>query len=158
MGFSPCYPYPGEEKTQGLKSLRENSDLQLQPRRGDLKVAQDAVLGCVQGEISSPGGTAESMLTRFSRPSPGFPVELGGFGKLHAPFLTERRTRGPRPAMRGRKSGSGTNHGCDLFPGLASWATFRSPLRGWSCKSEFSRRLFSPCYLPALTGQGEKPI
>jgi hypothetical protein len=21
-------------------------------------------------------------------------VELGGFGKLHAPFLTERRTRG----------------------------------------------------------------
>ncbi len=26
---------------------------------------------------------------------PGFPVELGGFGKLHAPFLTERRTRGP---------------------------------------------------------------
>ena len=31
--------------------------MQLQPRRGDLKVAQDAVLGCVQGEISSPGGT-----------------------------------------------------------------------------------------------------
>jgi hypothetical protein len=26
--------------------------------------------------------------------APGFPVELGGFGKLHAPFLTERRTRG----------------------------------------------------------------
>ena len=24
---------------------------------------------------------------------PGFPVELGGFGKLHAPFFTERRTR-----------------------------------------------------------------
>jgi hypothetical protein len=28
------------------------------------------------------------------RPFPGFPVELGGFGKLHAPFLTERRKRG----------------------------------------------------------------
>ena len=27
--------------------------------------------------------------------SPGFPVELGGVGELHAPFLTERRTRGP---------------------------------------------------------------
>jgi hypothetical protein len=26
---------------------------------------------------------------------PGFPVELGGAGELHAPFLTERRTRGP---------------------------------------------------------------
>jgi len=26
--------------------------------------------------------------------SPGFPVELGGFGVLHAPFFTERRTRG----------------------------------------------------------------
>jgi hypothetical protein len=25
---------------------------------------------------------------------PGFPVELGGFGKLHAPFFAERRTRG----------------------------------------------------------------
>jgi hypothetical protein len=28
------------------------------------------------------------------QPFSGFPVELGGFGKLHAPFLTERRTRG----------------------------------------------------------------
>ena len=26
--------------------------------------------------------------------APGFPVELGGLGTLHAPFLTERRTRG----------------------------------------------------------------
>ena len=25
---------------------------------------------------------------------PGFPVELGGFGKLHTPFFTERRIRG----------------------------------------------------------------
>ena len=25
---------------------------------------------------------------------PGFPVEFGGFGELHAPFFTERRTRG----------------------------------------------------------------
>jgi hypothetical protein len=25
---------------------------------------------------------------------PRFPVELSGFGTLHAPFLTERRTRG----------------------------------------------------------------
>ena len=44
----------------------ENQALQIQPRRGDLKVAQDAVLSCVQGEISSPGGTAESILTRSS--------------------------------------------------------------------------------------------
>src|SRR5271156_3454209 len=27
------------------------------------------------------------------QPFTGFPVELGGFGKLHAPFFTERRTR-----------------------------------------------------------------
>ena len=26
--------------------------------------------------------------------SPRFPVEFGGFGELHAPFFTERRTRG----------------------------------------------------------------
>jgi hypothetical protein len=84
-------------------SLRENQALQIQPRRGGLKVAQDAVLGWVRGEISSPVGTAESIFARFSRPS-------------------------------------GTNRGCDLFPGLASWATFRSPLRGWSCKTWFSGR------------------
>jgi hypothetical protein len=60
-----------------LKSLRENQALHIQPRRGDLNVAQDAVLGCIQEEISSPGGTAESILARFSRPSPGLPVELG---------------------------------------------------------------------------------
>ena len=29
-----------------------------------------------------------------SRPSPGFPVELGGSDELHAPFFMERRTRG----------------------------------------------------------------
>jgi len=54
---------------QGLKSLRENWALQLQPRGGDLKVAQDAVLGWVYREKTSPAGTAESTLTRFSRPS-----------------------------------------------------------------------------------------
>ena len=26
---------------------------------------------------------------------PEFPVEVGGVGELYAPFLTERRTRGP---------------------------------------------------------------
>ena len=30
----------------------------------------------------------------MARFSPGFPVEFGGFGELHAPFFTERRTRG----------------------------------------------------------------
>jgi len=29
-----------------------------------------------------------------SRLSPGFPVEFGGFGELHAAFFAERRTRG----------------------------------------------------------------
>jgi hypothetical protein len=36
---------------------------------------------------------------------PGFPVEIGGFGELHAPLLTERRTRGSGPKPRNRKSG-----------------------------------------------------
>jgi hypothetical protein len=30
----------------------------------------------------------------ITEPSPGFPVELGGFGEIHAPFFMERRTRG----------------------------------------------------------------
>jgi hypothetical protein len=36
------------------------------------------------------GSSSESI----SRPLPGFPVDLGGFGALHAPFFMERRTRG----------------------------------------------------------------
>src|SRR5271156_3754530 len=36
---------------------------------------------------------------------PGVPVEVSGFGKLHAPFFVERRTRGSCPVLRGRKSG-----------------------------------------------------
>jgi len=51
----------------------ENQALQIQPRRGDLKVAQDAVLGCFQKEIASPEGTTESIFTRFSRPSGTIP-------------------------------------------------------------------------------------
>jgi len=33
-------------------------------------------------------------LSLAGRPSPGFPVELGGFGELQASFFMERRTRG----------------------------------------------------------------
>jgi hypothetical protein len=36
-----------------------------------------------------------SSVTADPSASPGFPVEVGGVGELHAPFLTERRTRGP---------------------------------------------------------------
>ncbi len=36
-------------------------------------------------------GPAELQIPRLR--SPGFPVEVGGFLELHAPFLTERRTR-----------------------------------------------------------------
>ena len=58
----------GKAVPQGLKRVCEKWALQIQPRRGDLNLAQDAVLGFVQEEISSPGGTAESVFTRFSRP------------------------------------------------------------------------------------------
>ena len=36
--------------------------------------------------------------------SPGFPVEVGGFGELHAPFYGKAHTL-RRPVQRGRKSG-----------------------------------------------------
>ena len=39
----------------------------------------------------SPSGLGSHLA---GRPSPGFPVELGGFGELYAPFFMERRTRG----------------------------------------------------------------
>jgi hypothetical protein len=43
------------------------------------------------GLSPSPSGLG----SRFGgRPSPGFPVELGGFDELHAPFFMERRKRG----------------------------------------------------------------
>jgi hypothetical protein len=36
---------------------------------------------------------------------PGFPVEFGGVGELHAAFLTESRTRGRWLVPHSRKSG-----------------------------------------------------
>jgi len=51
--------------------------------------------------------------------APGFPVELGGFGRLHAPFLTERRTR-RFLLLLGRKTGFGT-------PGLSRRFRFGVP-------------------------------
>jgi hypothetical protein len=117
--------------------------LQIQPRRGDLKVAQDAVLGCVQGEMLVPQGRLNAFPSvsavppglahgcemfpglaswaTFRSPLPGFPVELGGSGKLHAPFLNERRTRG-----------------------RVQRCVQEIRVRGWICKSQFSHTLFSP--------------
>src|SRR5271155_3721125 len=44
-----------------------------------------------------PGSLAHKSLHQQVPPLryPEFPVELVGFGKPHAPFFTERRTRGP---------------------------------------------------------------
>jgi hypothetical protein len=36
---------------------------------------------------------------------PGFPVDIGGLGELHAAFLNESRTRGRWGVLRSRKSG-----------------------------------------------------
>jgi hypothetical protein len=47
--------------------------------------------------------------------SPGFPVETGGVGELHAAFLTESRTRGRWLVSRSRKSGYAPVGGCDFF-------------------------------------------
>jgi hypothetical protein len=77
-----------------LKSLRENQALHIQPRRGDLNVAQDAVLGCIQEEISSPGGTAESILARFSRSLPGIACRTWWLRQTSCAIPTERRTCG----------------------------------------------------------------
>ena len=48
--------------------------------------------------------SAEPQIPRLR--SPGFPVEIGGVGELHAPFLTRKAHTQPCPAQRGRKSGS----------------------------------------------------
>jgi hypothetical protein len=40
--------------------------------------------------------------------SPGFPVELGGVGSLHAPFPYRKAHTRPCPVLRGRKSGYAT--------------------------------------------------
>jgi len=49
------------------------------------------------------------LLRSFQRPgfSSGFPVEFGGFGELHAPFFTERRTRGSLQCIEAGNPGSG---------------------------------------------------
>jgi hypothetical protein len=54
-----------------------------------------ASLGMTKGRAMLPcssGGWRREQQVAPLR-SPGFPVELGGFGKLLAPFFTERRTR-----------------------------------------------------------------
>ena len=83
---------------RGLKSLRENQALQLQPRKGQPAYSPRTESWVVFRERYRSRRAAEAILTRFSRPS-------------------------------------GTNHGCDLFPGLASWATFRSPPTGLELQS-----------------------
>ncbi len=51
--------------------------------------------------------------------SPGFPVELGGVGELHAAFLTESRTRShgvePRTGNPGRLGVHGPKDGISPF-------------------------------------------
>jgi hypothetical protein len=61
---------------------------------------------------------------------PRFPVELGGFGKLHAPFLTERRTRGPvlgcvagNPGSPGMTQGGGSRNNPTQAKRRLEWAT-----------------------------------
>jgi hypothetical protein len=67
---------------------------------------------CVHGE-TEPGGnspTAHSLCPKVKLQipplrSPGFPVEVGGVGELHAAFPAESRTRGCWGVPRSRKSG-----------------------------------------------------
>jgi hypothetical protein len=54
-------------------------------------------------------------------------VELGGFGKLHAPFLTERRTRGLVQRCVAGNPGSGLGSRLAAGPpGLATIAILQS--------------------------------
>ncbi len=50
-------------------------------------------------------GSVELQIPRLR--SPGFPVGVGGFVALHAPFPYRKAHTRPSPAKRGRKSGSG---------------------------------------------------
>jgi hypothetical protein len=61
-----------------------------------------------QPPLVTPGfqeWSAEPQIPRLR--SPGFPVEIGGVGELHAPILRRKAHTQPCPAQRGRKSGSG---------------------------------------------------
>ena len=51
--------------------------------------------------LGSPQGAQQVPPLR----SPGFPVELGGVGALHAPFPYRKAHTLPCPVLRGRKSG-----------------------------------------------------
>ena len=104
-------------------------------------------------------------------PGPGFPATHRWTRPARAPFSKERRMKLAKATKFHRKSGggtaekgengfsrpSGTTQSTPVYPGLTSWATFRSslrdwisrpaeegsPLRGWICKAEFSRRFAS---------------
>ena len=69
----------------------------------------ETVRGKREEETADPYAPPEFLIYRAEAvvgASPGFPVEVGGFGKLHAAFLNESRTRGHWSEPRGRKSGS----------------------------------------------------
>ena len=51
--------------------------------------------------MRSPKGAPQIPPLRY----PGFPVELGGVGALHAPFPYRKAHTRPCPVQRGRKSG-----------------------------------------------------
>jgi hypothetical protein len=91
----------------------------------------------------------------ISQPLPGFPVELGGFGKLHAPFLTERRTRGLVQRCVAGNPGSGLGSRlADGPPGLRSMAIF-------TCHSSLNLPVASrllPMNKQRVVGSGELQI
>ena len=63
--------------------------------------------------------------------SPGFPVEVGGFLELHAPFLTERRTRcRVRCCVTGNPGRDDKGEGDASMENGAGQKPFSSPLGG----------------------------
>jgi hypothetical protein len=66
-----------------------------------------ATVGMTKGRVALPFGFDDVDDEQQVPPlrSPGFPVELGGVGALHAPFSYRKAHTRPCPALRGRKSG-----------------------------------------------------
>ena len=80
-----------------------------QERSAELQIPRlrFASLGMTKGSVALPLTVVAGGVTQQVPPLryPGFPVDLGGVGRSHAPFLKRKAHTRLCPVLRGRKSG-----------------------------------------------------
>jgi hypothetical protein len=139
----------------GLNRLRKKSACETQKRRHQVPPLRCAL---------SKNISRRAPLNCRSLDCPGFPVKLGGVGELHAPFLTERRTRDRvRRSVAGNPGTLGMTKGRVALPaGICQWRDLLFSFLGSHANSEapeFFPQPVKPCIYIAERSRGfENPL